>query len=127
MRTLWKGGPASYDGDFFSFRDLLCVPGPRQPGGVPIHVGGHSLAAARRAGRLGDGFQPLGLAGDALQAALDEMRKAAAAAGRDPASIELTLGGVLAVKDEAVAAAEALGATRMVLSPKPRSDLDQVK
>src|SRR5581483_636861 len=34
MRALWKGGPASYDGHFFSFRDLLCVPGPRQPGGV---------------------------------------------------------------------------------------------
>ena len=30
---------------------------------IPIHIGGHSRAAARRAGRLGDGFQPLGVGG----------------------------------------------------------------
>jgi len=127
MRALWAGGPASWSGEFFSFENLLCVPGPSQPGGVPIHIGGHSLAAARRAGRHGDGFQPLGLRGESLSAALSGMRRAAEEAGRDPESIELSLGGVLALKDEALADAESLGATRMVLSPKPRPDLEAVK
>lgn len=127
MRALWRGGPASFAGEFFSFDEVLCVPGPVQAGGVPIHIGGHSAAAARRAGHRGDGFQPLGLRGDSLRSALDAMTRAAETAGRDPAALEVTLGGVLSLKEEAREEAEAVGATRMVLSPKPRTDLAEVK
>jgi alkanesulfonate monooxygenase SsuD/methylene tetrahydromethanopterin reductase-like flavin-dependent oxidoreductase (luciferase family) len=87
--------------------------------GVPIHIGGHTTAAARRAGRLADGFQPLGLAGDELAARWREVREAAEAAGRDPASIELTLGGVLDSLDEQqIATAAAAGACRIVLGTR---------
>ena len=64
MRTLWsESGPsgAEFSGEFFSFRHAHSYPKPVRPGGVPIDIGGHSEAAARRAGRLGDGFHPLGL------------------------------------------------------------------
>ena len=50
------------------------------------------MPAARRAGRLGDGFFP-GSTGDELDALLAEMRKAATDAGRDPDAIEITSGG----------------------------------
>jgi alkanesulfonate monooxygenase SsuD/methylene tetrahydromethanopterin reductase-like flavin-dependent oxidoreductase (luciferase family) len=50
-------------------------------------VGGDSKAAARRAGRLGDGYFP---ARGAPAELFDEMRRAAEAAGRDPARIEIT-------------------------------------
>ena len=69
MRALWaEAGPsgADFDGDFVNFRHAHSFPKPVQAGGVPIHIGGHSEAAARRAGRLGDGFQPLGLAPDVM-------------------------------------------------------------
>ncbi len=46
------------------------------------------MAAARRAGRLGDGYFP---ARGAPPPLFDEMRRAALAAGRDPAAIELTV------------------------------------
>ena len=62
---------------------------------VPILVGGHSAGAARRAGRLGDGFFPLGLAGEQLDQRVAEVAAAAEAAGRDPAEVPLTLGGLL--------------------------------
>ena len=95
-----------------------------QPDGIPIHVGGHS-AAARRAGRLGDGFHPLGLAGDALAERIGQMREAALAAGRDPDALELTLGGLLdQLDDERLAAAEKAGAVRMVLSNREK-DIDE--
>jgi alkanesulfonate monooxygenase SsuD/methylene tetrahydromethanopterin reductase-like flavin-dependent oxidoreductase (luciferase family) len=55
---------------------------------VPIHVGGHSKAAARRAGRLGDGFFPA--RGNPLPL-IDLARRSAKEAGRDPAAIEVTL------------------------------------
>ena len=51
-------------------------PKPVQPL-VPILVGGHSALAARRAGRRGDGFFPLGLAGELLDLRLEQMAAAA--------------------------------------------------
>jgi len=66
MRVLWREDEADFEGRFFSFARACSFPKPVQRDGIPIHVGGHSAAAARRAGRLGDGFHPLGLAGDEL-------------------------------------------------------------
>src|SRR5690606_12161410 len=86
---------------------------------IPILVGGHSAGAARRAGRLGDGFFPLGLQGDALAARLEEVAVAARAAGRDPAAVPLTLGGLLGDGAEvALEEARRLGAGRVVLSTR---------
>ena len=99
-----------------------------RPGGVPLHVGGHSEAAARRAGRLGDGFQPLGLAPAELEVRVDQMREAAEAAGRDPDAIELSVSGYLpSVTEEDVAAASAAGVDRMLLSTSMSADLDQIR
>jgi probable F420-dependent oxidoreductase len=127
MRALWAdSGPdgADFDGEFVSFRHAHSYPKPVHPGGVPLHIGGHSEAAARRAGRLGDGFQPLGLAGGELVTRIDQMQQAAERAGRDPGAIELTLSGYLpALTEEDVEAAAAAGATRMVVSPSMSADL----
>jgi probable F420-dependent oxidoreductase len=91
LRTLWGSGPASFDGRFASFRDCYSEPGP-VGGSVPVHIGGHSEAAARRAGRVGDGFFPA-VGGTKLAALLEVMRRTATEAGRDPSAIEVTSGG----------------------------------
>jgi probable F420-dependent oxidoreductase len=130
MRVLWAdAGPtgASFDGEFCSFHHAHSFPKPVRPAGVPIHIGGHSEAAARRAGRLGDGFQPLGLAPDALQLRLDQMRQAAEGAGRDPSGIELSLSGYLpTTTEEEVAEAASSGASRLVVSTSMSADLGQI-
>jgi probable F420-dependent oxidoreductase len=125
MRVLWREDEADFKGQFFSFSRACSFPKPLQPHGIPIHVGGHSAAAARRAGRLGDGFHPLGLAGDELAERIGQMREAALAAGRDPDVLELTLGSLLdQVDDERLGAAEKAGAVRMVLSNREK-DIDR--
>ena len=48
----------TYEGEYFRFGGIVSNPKPAQPGGVPIMIGGHSEAAARRAGRHGDEFYP---------------------------------------------------------------------
>ena len=119
MGELWRSDEASFAGEFFSFDGLISRPRPVRPDGVPIHVGGHSAAAARRAGRYGAGFQPLGLAGEALAERVAQMRAAAEEAGRDPDAIELSLGGLLDQLDEAqLESAEAAGADRLVISTR---------
>ena len=120
LRKLWTGEPVDHDGEFFSFRQAVCRPA-RQ---VPVHIGGHTVAAARRAGRLGDGLQPLGVAGDDLRRLVDEMHQAAVDAGRDPAALELSLGHLVGRVDaDKAARLQALGAHRVVLDPTPTTDL----
>jgi probable F420-dependent oxidoreductase len=87
MRALWSQECASFRGRFVSFDQVFCRPLPRERR-IPIIVGGDTKAAARRAGRLGDGYFP---ARGAPADLFDEMRRAAEAAGRDPAAIELTV------------------------------------
>ena len=58
MRKLWAEDGVSFDGRFV--KSLSRISSNPKPVGraVPIVIGGHSEAAARRAGRLGDGFFP---------------------------------------------------------------------
>ena len=91
MRTLWAEDGASFAGEFVNFHEVSSNPKPMR-GGVPIVIGGHSEAAARRAGRLGDGFFPsIGTQVDILPL-FDVVRRSAEAAGRDPQSIEIMAG-----------------------------------
>jgi probable F420-dependent oxidoreductase len=115
MQTLWADDEATYIGSFFSFERAISRPQPVQPGGVPIHIGGHSRAAARRAGRLGAGFQPLGLDAETLADRVEIMRRTAVEAGRDPDALEVSLGGLVgATSPDDVKRAEDQGAVRLV-------------
>lgn len=115
LRALWAKGPSSYEGPFTSFPAVHSRPKPAQAGGPPIVVGGHTEAAARRAGRLGDGFFPAQGSFDKLPRLLDVMRKAAVDAGRDPDAIEVTAGGAMDV--EGAKRYADLGVSRLVIPP----------
>lgn len=91
MRALWAGDHADHHGEFVQFADVSSNPKP-VAGTVPFVIGGHSAAAARRAGRLGDGFFPGKGSPAELAELFDIVRQTAADAGRDPAAIEFTAG-----------------------------------
>jgi probable F420-dependent oxidoreductase len=92
MRTIWTAGErASFDGRFFSFHDVDPSPRPAQPLGPPITIGGASLAAARRAGRLGHGLIPLDCEPERIQRLIDVARKEAVHGGWDTSLLELTV------------------------------------
>jgi probable F420-dependent oxidoreductase len=97
MRALWREPEASYHGEFVDFLPVLCDPKPPE-GRIPLVMGGDSPVAARRAGRIGDGFFPAIFPTERvwtdLPPLLDQVRAGAAEAGRDPGQIEITSGGV---------------------------------
>ncbi len=74
LRKLWREPSTAYSGEFTNFAELNSYPKPANGERVPIHIGGHSDAAARRAGRIGDGFFPGRGPGNELEALLDTMR-----------------------------------------------------
>lgn len=117
LRELWARDHASYSGRFSNFNNVSSNPKPAQ-GSVPIVIGGHSRAAAERAGRLGDGFFPGKGSVKELAETFDIVRQTAAAAGRDPKRIEFTAGHPGLFGDDPIAAVqemESIGVGRIIL------------
>lgn len=119
LRALWTQDRASHSGPFTSFEDVICRPQPTQAA-VPIVVGGHSEAAARRAGRLGDGFFPGKGNHERLAELIAIVRRTAEEHGRDPDAIEITSGGNGALGPKALDEVKALadlGVHRVIVPP----------
>jgi probable F420-dependent oxidoreductase len=118
LRLLWAGDEqgVSFDGEFFSFTDACSFPKPSRA--LPVHVGGSSPAAARRAGLRGDGYFPGGRLTAAERASqIELMRATARDAGRDPAALEITRFGAIDMTAEDVAQHAAEGVDRLVVGP----------
>ena len=126
MRTIWTAGhAASFDGRFYSFHNVDPSPRPAQLLGPPISVGGDSLAAARRAGRLGHGLIPLGCEPELIQRLIDIARTEAVHGGWDASSIDLT---VQFDPDESrLRRLLAIGATRVILDSPASGDLSELR
>ncbi|QQQ80074.1 TIGR03619 family F420-dependent LLM class oxidoreductase [Saccharothrix sp. 6-C] len=119
LRSLWAGGEegVGFSGEFFAFEDLCSFPKPLGVAHLPIHVGGSSRAAARRAGRRGDGYFPGGaLTPDERALQWDLVRATAVEAGRDPAALDYTRWGSIGMSTDTAAAFAAQGVTRVVVS-----------
>jgi probable F420-dependent oxidoreductase len=123
LRALWAG-EATLDNGFVTYDRAMSKPGPVQSR-IPIVIGGHTPVAARRAGRIGDGFFP---ARGNIEELIPIMRAAAEEAGRDPDAIEVTTG-TPALQGpeplEEVARLADLGVSRVVIFP-PALDGDGI-
>ena len=117
MRELWSAETPSFHGETVNFEKAYCLPQPVQ-GSIPIIVGGHSKPAARRAGRLGDGFFP---ARGAPEELISLARQTAAAAGRDPEALEITVGLPDDLAD--IPKLAALGVSRVLVPVSPMAGL----
>jgi probable F420-dependent oxidoreductase len=96
FKTLWTQDPASFQGEFYRFASIRCLPHPVQKPHPPIWIGGHSKAALRRVARLGAGWHPVGanpatpLRPPEMRARLDELHRLTEAEGRDPSTLTIS-------------------------------------
>lgn len=120
MRALWHDDTATYHGEYVNFDRLYCRPQPPALR-VPIIVGGQTKVAARRAGRIGDGFFPgRGAPADLLAV----VRDAALEAGRDPETVEITAS--LPDDLDQIPALAAAGVTRLLVPVGDMAGLNTV-
>ena len=97
MKAIWTQTKAEYHGEFVNFDPMMAWPKPVQKPHPPILVGGAFPYSARRAVRYGDGWMPQ-VTANAKTPLLDlipRFRQMAAENGRDPASLEISIGGQL--------------------------------
>jgi probable F420-dependent oxidoreductase len=93
MKEIWTKSKAEYHGEFVNFDPMMAWPKPVQKPHPPVIVGGAFPYSARRAIRYGDGWIPQAARGGYKEIAdmFPDFRKMCADAGRDPASIAITV------------------------------------
>lgn len=129
MRASWREDPVSFEGRFFRFGPVTCLPQPRHRS-IPIWVGGHSSRALRRAAELGDGWHGAYPTAGEMRTALDGLRAACQRAGRDFDSLTLSARlGLPARKSaqelvDSLAEFRALGVQHVILEPSMRALAD---
>ncbi len=112
MKEIWTKSEAEYHGEFVHFDPMIARPKPVRKPHPPIHVGGAFPHGARRAIRYGDGWIPTAGRGDVAEV-LPKFREMVREAGRDPASVEISLFGVREDLDQVKRFAE-MGVARVV-------------
>jgi|TARA_Y100000310_G_C20660590_1_gene804500 probable F420-dependent oxidoreductase len=123
IRDLWKAGPSTFEGEHFSWPAVESNPKPVQSPGVPIIIGGHVPAAARRAARFGDGFFPGRI--DRLDELIAALRKECEAIGRNPDDVEITTGTPNMTPD-GIKEMEDRGVVRLTV-PVPGTNKDDIR
>ena len=119
-KRLWREPVVSFHGEHFSFDGVVFEPKPVQAGGPPVVVGGESRAALRRAARLGDGWIGMGHTFASAAAQIEILGRELDALGRGLDGFQVCLGGPVESADD-VARWEAMGVTRLIVSPWRRS------
>jgi len=95
MKVIWTETKAAYHGEFVNFDPMMAWPKPVQKPHPPIIVGGAFPHGARRALRYGNGWMPHRARPEYadVQALLPRFREMARQAGRDLASVPITIWG----------------------------------
>src|SRR5262249_36077327 len=91
MKALWTQEQAEFHGRVVHFDPVWLYPKPKQTPHPPIFLGGESDHTVRRVVEFCDGWFPRPRGGWEPKAAAARLRQAAVAAGRDPATLSITV------------------------------------
>ncbi len=117
---LWSEDVVAHSGEFFEFDPVMFEPKPIQKPWPPIHVGGESDAALRRAARLGNGWIGITHTVESVRASVERLHQLRDEADRLDVPFEVTVGGPVASVDD-VARWEDAGVDRLIVAPWTRS------
>src|SRR3989441_2829506 len=90
-RELWRGGDAEFTGSCYRLPPVRTGPTPVQQPHPPLWIAGNSAAAIERAARAGDGWHAIDLPPAELGPLASRLRERAAAHGRAPGAVAVSL------------------------------------
>jgi probable F420-dependent oxidoreductase len=88
FRSLISDPVASFDGKYYSFKNVEMFPKPKQKP-FPLFIGGHNMAAVERAAAIGRGWLPGWRPFHEIAERIQTLRRRAQELGRDPKEIEI--------------------------------------
>lgn len=88
LRLLFTERRATFHGHHVRFEGVECFPKPAQSP-LPIYPGGNHPEVRRRAGQWGQGWMPAVLSPEEVARGVEDLRRHAERAGRDPAGIDI--------------------------------------
>ena len=117
MKELWTKEEAEFHGRYYDFPKVKCYPKPAQEPHPPVILGGMARNVLRRIVAWGDGWLPNRITPERLRGARAQLDALAGEAGRDPASLTITVSGQPADRDLIEALHDA-GANGVVVRPE---------
>ena len=114
MKELWTKEEAEYHGTFYDFPPVRSFPKPSQQPHPPVLLGGSARNVLQRVVAWGDGWLPIRVTPEEVKMGRATLDALAAAAGRDPSTIDITVFGQASDCDALQRFAEA-GASRAIV------------
>ena len=123
MKAIWTQEEASYIGEFVTFERIISYPKPVQQPHPPILFGSATAQGRARAVRYCDGWIPIDVLLADLPEALADLRRKAVTAGRNPASLSVSVFAFEGTQSDTLKRYRDLGVTRVVLvAPRRLAD-----
>lgn len=116
MKELWTKPEAEYHGKYYDFPPVRSNPKPAQTPHPPVLLGGDAPRVLERVVAWGDGWLPNRVTPAELRERRATLDRLARAAGRDPASITISVHGQPADRD-LIAQFHDAGARRVIVRP----------
>ncbi|BBY89771.1 luciferase family protein [Mycolicibacterium tokaiense] len=127
MRAIWTQPLATFSGRHVEFKDAEIYPKPLQRPGPEVWVGGWTDAAARRTGRIGDGWVPGWLSPSEMARGAVIVRDTAMENDRDPSKITIAVEKLTVIDTDRDAAMARAIPTVQTSSQTYERDVDQIQ
>ena len=119
-KRLFREETIEHHGEFYDFEPVRFEPKPVQRPHPPIHVGGESDAALRRAARVGDGWLGLHHSLETVVEPIARLARFRAEIGEEDRPFEIIVGADISSRDD-IKRWEDAGVTRLFARPWTRS------
>jgi probable F420-dependent oxidoreductase len=91
LQAIWTSDPVEFQGQFYRIPKSIIQPKPVQKPYPPLYLAAFAPPALRRQAQWADGWNPAGLPLDGMRQQFDRLKHMAAAAGRDPAALQMVV------------------------------------
>jgi alkanesulfonate monooxygenase SsuD/methylene tetrahydromethanopterin reductase-like flavin-dependent oxidoreductase (luciferase family) len=121
IKEIWTTGESEFHGKFMNFDKMKAYPKPHQQPHPPIIMGGSGERAIECAAEICDGWAPWQMEWTKAKQAIAELTQQAAANGRDPSLLEISLFEASLPDEKTITEMETAGVKRIILTIQGQS------